>query len=70
MILTEREKSLIIVLDQDGESLKFDDETRGSYQYEVEKPSPKEYRVSKWAIFCLSVEYFTTPEEVIRFIEK
>jgi len=70
MILTEREKNLIIKLDQDGETLKFDDETRSNYQYEVEKPSPKEYRVSKWAIMCLAVEYFETPEDVIKFIEK
>ncbi|MCM3109962.1 hypothetical protein [Lederbergia lenta] len=69
MILTEHEKSIISQMKQD-DFIRFDDEARGRYQYEVEKPSKKEYRVSKFAIMCLGVEYFETPEEVINYIEK
>lgn len=70
MNLTESEKSSITQMEQ-GSILNFNDEIRSNYQYDVEKPTENEYRVSKFAlVICLGVEYFETPEEVINYIEK
>ncbi|WP_172369554.1 hypothetical protein [Sporosarcina jiandibaonis] len=49
--------------------MKFDDEDRGVYQFEIDKPSQSEYHVAKCAIWCLAVEYFETPEKVVSYIE-
>lgn len=70
MRLTDKEKSAVLTLREDDQMIKFDDESRSMYQFEVEKVSNKEYRVSKNAIICLKVEYFGKPEDVIDFIEK
>ena len=69
MILTEREKDIITQMKQD-DFLKFDDENKSVYQYEVEKPAQNEYRVSKFAIMCLDVQYFSSHEDVIKYIER
>ena len=69
MILTEHEKDMITNMKQD-DFIRFDDKDKSLYQYEVEKPSQNEYRVSKFAIMCLAVEYFESPEDVIKYIER
>lgn len=69
MLLTEEEKTSIIQMKHTDYKLTFDDETRGVYQFEIEKVSSKEYRVSKLAIMCLDVKYFSKPEEVIGYIQ-
>ncbi|RKJ74843.1 hypothetical protein D7X33_19115 [Butyricicoccus sp. 1XD8-22] len=69
MILTNEEKKSIANMNTGQLPIKFDDEIRSNYQYEVEKPSDNEWRVSKFAIMCLAVDYFTTAEEVYKFIE-
>ncbi|MBG9774468.1 hypothetical protein O0555_18225 [Brevibacillus laterosporus] len=68
MILTDEEKDDITLLKTDDE-VKFDDESRSVYQFEVEKVSTSEWRVTKNAIMCLKVEYFSKPIDVINFIE-
>lgn len=68
MLLTKNEKKLISEMEQD-DILEFADYDRSNYQYEVELPRKNEYRVSKYAIMCLAVEYFKTPDEVIIYIE-
>lgn len=70
MRLTDKEKSAVLTLREDDPMIKFDDDTRSMYQFEVEKVSRKEYRVSKNAIICLKVEYFAKAEDAIEFIEK
>lgn len=70
MILTEKEKASIANMEVGQLPIELDDEKRSNYQYEVERPSRTEYRVSKFAIMCLSVRYFNTPEEVINYIKR
>lgn len=70
MVLTSEEKQDIAKMDSGQLPIKIDDEVRSNYQYEIEKPSRSEWRVSKFAIMCLAVEYFSSPEEVYKFIEK
>lgn len=69
MILTKEETLSIINLKTD-ENLKIEDESRGMHWFEVEKVRHMEYRVSKWLIMCQAVEYFSTADEVISFIER
>lgn len=69
MILTKEEKLAISTMDSGQLPIVIDDELRSNYQYEIEKPSESEWRVSKFAIICLAVEYFSTPEEVYKFIK-
>jgi hypothetical protein len=70
VILTNEEKKSIANMETGQLPNKFEDESRSNYQFEVEKPSSNEYRVSKFAIMCLSVEYFSNADEVINHIEK
>ncbi|GIN86956.1 hypothetical protein J6TS2_33420 [Heyndrickxia sporothermodurans] len=70
MILTNEEKKSIANMESGQLPIIFDAEVRSNYQYEVEKPSNNEWRVLKFAIMCLAVEYFNTPEEVINYIER
>lgn len=67
MILTNKEKQSIKNMEIGQLPIRFDDEN-SNYQYEVEKLSKNEWRVSKFAIMCLAVEYFSTEEEVYKFI--
>lgn len=68
MILTNKEKLIIANLEQ-LDTIKLDDPDRSNYQYEIEKPSRNEWRVSKLATICLAVEYFSSAEEIYNFIE-
>ncbi|WP_100651045.1 hypothetical protein [Bacillus cereus] len=69
MILTDKEKLAIANLKFD-ESIEFNDESKSNYRYEIEKINDTEYRVSKHAVLCLKLEYFSESEDVINFIEK
>ena len=68
MILTDEEKTAITNLKTDDE-IKFFDDNRSVYQFEVQKVSTNEWRVSQNAIMCLKLEYFSNPKDVINFIE-
>jgi hypothetical protein len=70
MLLTNSEKNAISNMEPGQLPIVLDDEQRGNYQYEVEKPSSSEWRVSKYAIMCLAVEYFSNAEDVYKFIER
>ena len=69
MQLTQVEKNSIYHMEQ-GDVLKFEGNGKSNYQFEVEKLSEAEYRVSKLALFmCLDSDFFITPDEVINAIE-
>lgn len=68
--MTDKEKATVLNLKEDDVMVRFDDESRSMYQFEVEKVSNKEYRVCKNAIICLKVEYFPKAQEVINYIER
>lgn len=69
MTLTEAEKTQIAAM-QTEDVIELEDYTRSNYQYKVERLTTKEYRVSKFAVMCLNTEFFSSPADVVDYIER